>query len=186
LLVGVNTPSDQDSGALVSFDTDDRDAPDAVYPRLSLRVRNTTKLSAAPLAPVASTADNIVSRLVAQPLDSPIDLTANDWNAVQTTLALLDWGIKSQADFHEICTGAQDPAAYGFKLDIFRRVCKPEIAIPVAEAEIVKAQCKVNSSRWAATILDIKNNDKAAACADAKTPGRISSLLDKPLILSQL
>lgn len=186
MLVDFRATSDQGSGAMVPFEADSREAPDAGYTSLSLVRRDPTEMSAAPLAPLESTADSIVSRLVAQPLNSPIELSAADWNAVQTTLALLEGIITSQAEFHQICTGAQDPTAYGFKLDIFRRVCKPEIAVPVAQAEILKAECMVNSARWVATTLELNHNDGAAACANAKTPGRIPSLLDKSFILSQL
>jgi hypothetical protein len=139
-------------------------------------------------AAAPTTFDVLTSRLLPLPLRFPTGISNTDWTAVEVTLVLLDESIKTQTGFHQICTGEKILQAFGFKLDIFQKICSPEISIPVAEAEIVKAQTKVYSALWIDTVLQKHNNDFHAACEEAKSPGgtESTSLLDKQWIVDQL
>ena len=137
-----------------------------------------------------TTSNMITSRLLPQPLKYPTGISPNDWTAIQVTLVLLDETLKSQTDFGQVCTGEKDLQAYGFKLEIFAKICKPEITMPVAQSEVAKAQKKVYSALWIDTILERHHNgglyDFYGACEEAKVPEAIPSTLDKQYILSQL
>jgi len=133
-----------------------------------------------------TTADTITSRLMPFPLKFPTGIISNDWTAIEGILVLLDGRLKTQTDLHQVCTGEKDPMVYGFKLDVFRKLCTPEITMPVATAEVVKTEKKVYSALWIDTVLARYNNDFSRACKDAKRPGQIPPSLDEKFILSQL
>jgi hypothetical protein len=133
-----------------------------------------------------TTADILTSRLLPSPLKFPTGIINSDWTAIQGILVLLDGRLKTQTDLHQICTGEKNPLVYGFKLDVFRKLCTPEITVPVATAEVVKTEQKIYSALWIDTVLARYNNDFARACKDAKRPGEIPASLDEMFILSQL
>lgn len=133
-----------------------------------------------------TTASTLTSRLMPQPLKFPTGISINDYTALQVTLMVLDGRIKSQTELHQVCTGENDLQAYGFKLEIFRKICTPEITMPVAAPEVVKAEEKVYSALWIDNILEKYKNDFSDACNEARVPGRIPSSFDKQWILSQL
>jgi hypothetical protein len=133
-----------------------------------------------------TTADMLIRRLLPQPLKYPTGISNTDWTAIEVTLVLLDEHVKSQTEFHDMCTGAKDPQAYGFKIEIFRKICTPEVTIPVAKPEIEKAQQRVYSALFIDTILVKHNNDFHGACEEAKAPNVIQASLDKTYIVSQL
>lgn len=137
-----------------------------------------------------TTSDMLTSRLLPQPLKYPTGISPADWTAIHATLVLLDETLKSQTEFGQVCTGEKDLQVFGFKLDIFAKICNPEITMPVAQPEIAKAQQRVFSALWIDTILERHHNgglyDFYGACEEAKVPDAISSTLDKKYILSQL
>ncbi|ERF69183.1 hypothetical protein EPUS_01140 [Endocarpon pusillum Z07020] len=138
----------------------------------------------------ATTSDTLTSRLLPQPLKYPTGISLADWNAIIVTLVLLDETLKSQTDFGQVCTGEKDLQAFGFQLEIFSKICQPEITMPVAQPEIAKAQKRVYSALWIDTILERHHNgglyDFYGACEEAKVPDAVPSTLDKEYILSQL
>ncbi|KAF7505601.1 hypothetical protein GJ744_000610 [Endocarpon pusillum] len=140
--------------------------------------------------PNDTTGDMLTSRLLPQPLKYPTGISPTDWTAIEVTLVLLDETLKSQTDLGQVCTGEKDLQAFGFKPEIFAKICKPEITMPVAQPEIAKAQKKVYSALWIDTILGRHHNgglyDFYGACEEARVPDAVPSTLDKEYILSQL
>ncbi len=134
----------------------------------------------------STTSDMLIKRLLPQPLKFPTGISNNDWTAIEVALVLIGDSIKSQSDLHQVCTGAKDPQAFGFGLNIFRKLCTPEINMPVSQAEIDKAEQKVYSAGWIDTILQKYNSDVYGACDEAQRNGVISSTLDKQWIISQM
>lgn len=133
-----------------------------------------------------TTAENLTSRLLPQPLKFPTAIPADEWVAIQASLVLLDDHIKSQADLYRVCTGAEDPQVYGFKLEVFRKVCNPEITMPAPSSEIVKARNRVLSALYIDTILEQNSNDFGAACEEAKSPNTPDRGFDNEWIVSVL
>jgi hypothetical protein len=133
-----------------------------------------------------TTAETLTYRLLPFPLKFPTGIISNDWTAIQGTLVLLDGRLKTQTDLHQVCTGEKDPMVYGFKLDIFRKLCTPEITMPIATPEVAETEQKVYSALWIDTVLARYSNDFSRACKDAKRPGEIPASLDGKFILSQL
>jgi hypothetical protein len=134
-----------------------------------------------------TTAEILISRLLPANLKFPSGISSDDWTAIQVTLLLFDeMVIKSQSDLHQACTGAKVPLAYGFKPEIFCKLCKPEITMPVSSSEVAKAQEKVDSAIFIDNKLLKYSNDFSSACTEAKGADAISSGLDRSWILSQL
>ena len=129
----------------------------------------------------------LTNRLLPQPLKFPTGISNSDWTAIQATLALLYDYVKSQSDLHQVCTGAKHPKAFGFKLEIFRRICAPdEIYLPVSPLKIQPAEKKVNSALFIDTMLKRYNNNYGLACHAVKPSGAIPHVLDKEWILTVL
>lgn len=139
-------------------------------------------------AAVPTTAEMLTGRLMPGPHKFPTGISNTDWTAIEVALVLLDDSIKTHSTFHEVCTGAKDPQAFGFELSIFRKLCTPEITMPVTSAEIQKAKKKVYSALFIDTKLQKHNGDFPGACEEAKSNGTIPSIstLDKEYITSQL
>jgi hypothetical protein len=133
-----------------------------------------------------TTTYELTKRLLPKPLKFPSNISSTDYTAILGTLILLDLSIKSQDDLHQICTGAEHPQVYGFKLDIFLKLCTPEITIPVVKSEIIRAQQKVLSLMWIDTALQKYDNDFELACAEARLPDVIPSILATAWIMSKL
>ncbi len=137
-----------------------------------------------------TTSKTLTGQLLPQPLKYPTNISNTDWTAIQVTLVLLDETIKSQMDFRQVCTGEKDLQAFGFKNEVFGKICNREITMPVAQAEIAKAQKKVYSALWIDTILERHHNgglyDFYGACEEARVSDAIPPTLDKEYILSQL
>lgn len=133
-----------------------------------------------------TTADTVFKRLVPQPLKVPSGISSNDWTAIEVSLILLQDSIKTQPDLHKVCTGEKDPQAFGFKLEVFRRLCSPEIIMPVADSEIEKAKLKVSSAIWIDSDLQKHKNDVYGACDEAENQNVIPSDLDKQWIISHM
>lgn len=125
----------------------------------------------------------LTNRLLPQPLIFPTAISPPSWTAIQTTLALLRDYIKSESDLQRVCSGAKDPQAYGFELEIFRRICNPNITVPVSKSEIDMAEQMILSALFIDTILERNNNNFSGACSEAKSPGVIPSPLDDQWIL---
>jgi hypothetical protein len=130
-----------------------------------------------------TTANVLANHLMGEHLTFPTGISNPDWTAIQATLAILHEYINSQPDLHQVCTGAKNPQAYGFKLEIFRRICKPEIVVPIPHPEIEKAEQKVNSALFIDTILQRNKNNFGSACNEAEASGVIPSPLDRQWIL---
>ena len=125
----------------------------------------------------------LTHRLLPQPLTFPTGISPANWTAIQTTLALLREYIKSESDLEQVCAGTKNPQAYGFKLETFRKICNPNITVPVSQPEINKAVQMVNSANFIDTILQRNDNKFGGACSEAKSPGVIPSPLDSEWIL---
>lgn len=129
----------------------------------------------------------LTQRLMSQPLKFPTGISYPDWTAIQVSLALLGGYVKSQSDLHQICTGAQKPEVYGFKLDIFRRLCTPgEIHVPVSPLDLRLAERKVSSALFIDTMLQRYKNDYGLACQAVKRSGAIPDVLDTEWIRTVL
>lgn len=134
----------------------------------------------------STTPYDLTSRLLPAHLTFPSEISDSDWTAIELTLVLLDESIQSQAEFQRICLGARNPEAYGFKLNIFRKICAPEITIPVSHSTIMEAEQKVLSAQLIDTILQQNSNNFRSGCEHARSPGAIPSTLDQQWILFQL
>ena len=128
----------------------------------------------------------LICRLLPEPLTFPTGISNTDWTAIEVSLVLLTDYFTSQASFSQVCTGEKDPQAYGFKLEIFRKLCTPEITIPVARTEVEKAEDRVYSALWIDTVLIRRNNDFQGACGEAKSTDFTGTTLDREWIISQL
>jgi hypothetical protein len=147
---------------------------------------NGTSPSVSTSAAGPTTADTLTHLLLPHPLKFPTGTSSRDWTAIQGTLVLLGGVLQSQLALHQVCTDEKNPQVYGFKLELFRKLCSPEIAMPVAGAEVEKAEQKVYAALWIDTVLARYGNDFEVACKDAKRAGQIPESLDRKWILAQL
>jgi hypothetical protein len=136
----------------------------------------------------ATTAGELVKRLVFDPLAFPTYISDSGWTAILASLTLLRDFINSQSDLHNTCSGRGGLQVYGFEPEVFRKLCTPEIAAPVATSEVDKAETKVLSAMFVDNKYKSHKGDWTAACDEVKLPGGIpaNSSLDTEWILQVL
>ena len=127
----------------------------------------------------------LAKRLLAGPRNYT-SISLREWTAISASIYLLEDQIEDQEEFHDICTGKTDPQAFGFDLKVFRRLCHPEITVPVPESVTRQADRRIDSVKWAMLFLHKNEDDKMQACGNLKNSTSVPKELDKPYMSSLL